>query len=1030
MFATLVLAGAVARGVEVEAPVNLRKDGHLAYTADEHGNQVPDFSTAGYGGGGVKLPVIPSRVRVTPHSGDNTARIQAALDYITRLTPDASGMRGAVELAAGRYDIAGQLLIHASGVVLRGAGSGPNQTVLVATGQDRRTLIEVHGTHDRSTNGAPHAITTQYVAVGSTTLQVAAADASTFRAGMSVLVERPSPAAWIKAVGMNIAPGPTFYSWKPGTLNVSWDRVIAAVDGPTLTLDSPITTALDAKFGGGTVSLYTWPGRIEQVGVEDLRCESAFAANNPVDEQHAWMAIDLDNAQNAWVRNVTGVHFVSSVVQLGAGCKWVTVEDCTSLEPISELGGYRRHSFHTDGQLTLFVRCRAEEGREDFTVGYLSTGPNVFLDCRTVNSHGFSGSIGSWASGALFDGDYLDGATLRLDNLETWNQGVGWSLVNSMIWQTSAARIICREPPGANNWAVAPWGEFMGDGSWSRANSFVKPESLYRAQLAERRGATVLDNLLDAPAERLGGAAPTWEEFVASHPAPPAGAAAPLEHRLVLQRGVLTMDGHALTGREIDTAWWRGFLLPAAAPEPGPALTRFVPGRTGLGLTDDLAALTDKMIAENEVAMRHHWGLWYDIRSDDHERTRRPDAEVWPPFFEQPWLRSGQGEAWDRLSRYDLSKYNPWYFSRLRQFADLGKAKGLVLINEMYFQHNILEDGAHWANFPWRSANNVNAVDFPEPPPYANDKWIFMAKPFYDLNHPVRRALHQAYIRQCLANLADEPNVLHTTGEEYTGPLAFMQFWFDVAAQWSTETGQHPLLTLSAPKDVQDAILADPVRSQLVSVIDLKYWWRTSKGIFAPGGGEDLSPRQSERKWRGGRPSSTDVAGMVAEYRHRFPEKAVITTLPGTNAWQLAAAGVSLSALPRTTSPTLLAAFARMQPADAPAGGNAGDFLLADPGRDYFFYSENGGHYIVALPGTPVSPQVRRIDFDTGEPASNADPLETSVTPRRTDASGAQILTLNLPAGQPAAIWITCDPEKEPEHFAIYPPGGNPRTGN
>ena len=57
-------------------------------------------------------------------------------------------------------------------------------------------------------------------------------------------------------------------------------------------------------------------------------------------------------------------------------------------------------------------------------------------------------------------------------------------------------------------------------------------------------------------------------------------------------------------------------------------------------------------------------------------------------------LRSGQGVEWDGLSKYDLTKYNPWYFSRVKQFADLCDHKGLVLINQQFFQHNIIEAGA------------------------------------------------------------------------------------------------------------------------------------------------------------------------------------------------------------------------------------------------------------------------------------------------------------------------------------------------
>ena len=85
-------------------------DHRLHYRYDARGNSIMDFSSAGYRAGGVKLPSPAVAQRLTPAAGDNTARIQAALDNAT----------GAVVLAAGEYEIAGTLSITRSGVVLRG----------------------------------------------------------------------------------------------------------------------------------------------------------------------------------------------------------------------------------------------------------------------------------------------------------------------------------------------------------------------------------------------------------------------------------------------------------------------------------------------------------------------------------------------------------------------------------------------------------------------------------------------------------------------------------------------------------------------------------------------------------------------------------------------------------------------------------------------------------------------------------------------------------------------------------------------
>ncbi len=945
------------------------KDGRLVYEVDARGNRIPDFSHAGYRGGGVVLPDVPVRVVVNPTNGDNGARIQAAIDYVAQLAPDANGFRGAVLLARGGHEIAGELRINASGVVLRGEGQGANGTVLVATGNSRRTLIQIRGKSDR-TQSAALAVTDSYVPVGAIKLKLASV--AGLKIGDTVLVERPSTRAWIDAIGMYQFPGRTGgdwrFSWVPGKMDLTWDRVITAVEGNEITLDAPLTTALEVEFGGGTVAKYSWPGRLDNVGVENLRCESVFDAINPHDEEHAWVAIGLEAVQNAWVRQVTAVHFVSSLVNILESCSRVTVEDCESLAPVSELAGWRRHTFCTSGQLTLFQRCRAQDGRHDFVVGYLATGPNVFLDCTAKSAHDFSGAIGSWASGVLFDNVAMDGGALSFDNREIFDQGVGWAAANSAIWQSTAPLITCRQPPTAQNWAIGVWAQFLGNGRWKQVNEFVKPDSLYRAQLAERLGEKTLAALARREIPTAHAGAKSLEETVpdlAKHLAP---IAKPSAKNLVLTNGWLTCDGKLVVGLQGGLNWWRGHMLPSRAPDFGPSLTRFAPGRSGLGFTDDLSELTDSMTRSNQVALRHHWGLWYDRRRDDHEMIRRQDADVWPPFYEQPWARTGTGQSWNGLSRYDLTKFNPWYFGRLREFAGLCGQKGLVLVNEMYFQHNILEAGAHWVDFPWRSANNINHTGFPEPPPFTGGKRIFMAEEFYDVTNPVRRELHRAFIRQCLANLADEPNVIHTLGEEFSGPLHFVQFWLDVVGEWKSETGRKPLIALSAPRDVQDAILADAKRAALVDVIDFKYWWISPKGTFAPNGGQNLAPRQYEREWKGGRPTDSTLAQMAAEHRAKFPAKAVMCDFDKAG-WAFLCAGGSLPNLPKTMDAKLLAALSRMRPwREATAKDR---WVLRESGRQLLVYLGATAPGELDLSGEPGDFSVTTVDAITGQTKSS-----------------------------------------------------------
>jgi hypothetical protein len=997
--AVLLLPGNTLVTAEPDARyVSQAGSGTLAYATDERGNRIPDFSHCGYMGGGVPIPDVPVRVIVRPAKDDNGARIQAAIDCVSRLPVDRNGIRGAVLLLAGRHQVAGSLFIRTGGVGLRGQGDGVGGTVLVAAGTDRRSLIRITGQGSRQLlSKTPHRLADQYVPVGSLKLRVDPADG--LRAGDMILVERPSPAAWIAALSMDRFPGkdgPTWLSWQPGKMDLRWDRVIAKVEGNQITLDAPLTTALDAKLGRGNVYAYRWPGRIEHVGVENLRCESEYAAGNPHDEEHAWVVISMDAVQNAWVRQVTTAHFAGSAVSLLDGCRHITVEDCKSSKPISEIGGYRRHTFYTSGQETLFQRCSSEEGNHDFAVGYLAGGPNVFLECEAVRAHGFSGPIEGWASGVLYDNVTIDGGGLALTNREIDGHGVGWAAANCVLWQCTAPLITCRKPPTAQNWAIGCWGQFLGDGNWQATSQFVKPASLYRAQLAERLGTRAVTALERRLIPTSPGDAKSIEELITVLPRP-ASAKAEKPKRVTVQDGWLICDGKLLTGGRTGTIWWKGDILPSRAGEWGISLTRFVPGRVGPGFTDDLDQLTDSMRSSGKVLLEHHWGLWYDRRRDDHQMVRRLNGDVWPPFYEQPWARSGQGVAWDGLSRYDLTRFNPWYFSRLKAFADLCGRKRLVLLHQMYFQHNVLEAGAHWADFPWRPANCLQDTGFPEPPPYENKKRIFMADAFYDTTHPVRRSLHRAYIRKCLENFADS-NVIHLIGAEYTGPLAFVRFWLDVIAEWEAETGKKVLIGLSCTKDVQDAILADPDRASIVSLIDLRYWWYAADGsLYAPKGGESLAPRQHYRQWAGHKKqSSAQTARQIREYRRRFPDKAILCSLDKIDGWLALAAGGSIPSIPSGLDDGLLEALPRMKPFELDVPVAEGQWALAEARRQYLVYASSGGKVRLDLSETPGTFSACWIDPRTGASVKNEDAIK-----------GRKVVELTAGATSPRVLWLS-----------------------
>ena len=1003
-----------SKTVEPPKPVFKDKNGRMAYTPDAQGNRVPDFSFAGYMAGERAIPMAAVKVLVPVKAGDATVRIQSAINYVSKLPIGKDGLRGAVLLSAGVHEVSGTLTIPASGVVLRGAGMTDQGTVIHATGLDRIGVIRILGKANRL-DEAPVTITDQYVPVNAT--QITLANITGFKTGDPINIYRPSTKEWIEDIHTgHFGGGITSLGWKAGQRDVYWDRKITAINGHVITLDAPLTTALDAKYGGATVAKYSWEGRISQSGVEHIKLVSDYHKENTKDEYHRWTAICMENVQDAWVRQVVFEHFAGSAVNVLETAKRITVEDCKSLSPVSEIGGERRHTFLTTGQQTLFQRLYAEYGYHDFAVGFCAAGPNVFVQCQSYLPFSFSGTIDSWASGVLFDIVNVEGQALSFMNRGQDGQGAGWTAANSMFWQCSAARIDCYQPPTAQNWAFGNWAQFAGDGFWDQSNEQIQPRSLYYAQLKDRLGENVeartfllpleteasssppvavaqkLTKLAIAPALTLAG---YIDQASARNPIPGtirAGNAKTniksalagvksideigtdrikqpqLAGAMSVQKGRLIRGTELVLGDRQEVPWWNGSARPYGLKNTKFHITRFVPGRAGNGLTDDLDQITTMMQEGKLKIIDHNYGLWYDRRRDDHERIRRMDGEVWAPFYELPFARSGQDQAWDGLSKYDLTKYNLWYWDRLKQFADLADQKGLVLIHQNYFQHNIIEAGAHYADFPWRTANNINNSGFPEPVPYAGDKRIFMAEQFYDISNTERRAIHRAYIRKCLENFNGNTGVIQLIGAEFTGPLHFVQFWIDTIKEWEKETGKHPIIGLSVTKDVQDAILADPERAAVVDLIDIRYWHYQANGsAYAPEGGQNLAPRQHARLLKPKKTSFEEVYRAVAEYRTQYPAKAVIYS--GDNfdsfGWAIFMAGGSLSNI-EGFSPVILSLAATMTPF-LPEGKAAGQYGLSAEGKAYILYNASAEAIKLDLSAKPGKYHLTVLDPKNGK---------------------------------------------------------------
>ena len=221
--------------------VRISEEGILTYIPDKDGNTIPDFSRVGYYHGDKSIPRYPVVKVVSPvKEGDSGALIQEAVDEISRRQPDENGHRGTILLKRGVYRIAGSVVINTSGIVLMGEGDNINETRLIATGKERRTLIRVEGTGSmKEIPDTRVKITDDFVPVGTHSFRVSSTKG--FKVGDRVIVYRPGTQEWIHAIKMDqIVERKGTRQWTPQEYNLAFERQITKIEGNRLFIDNPV----------------------------------------------------------------------------------------------------------------------------------------------------------------------------------------------------------------------------------------------------------------------------------------------------------------------------------------------------------------------------------------------------------------------------------------------------------------------------------------------------------------------------------------------------------------------------------------------------------------------------------------------------------------------------------------------------------------------------------------------------------------------------------------------------------------------
>ena len=474
--------------------------GKLVYRQLKTGDKIADFSYAGYGGGGVALPIFPVRKTVTPSGKDDTSAIQAAIDEVSKL-PLVDGVRGAVLLEKGRFHCSATLRLTKDGVVLRGSGTGEGDTVMEMTG-DPHLAISVGGKSVVKAVGTPTPVSDVYVPSGSQSLRVN--DASGFRAGDRVEIIRPVTSEWLHLMGMDaLVRNGKKETWVSGDLKA--ERTIASVSGDKLTFDVPLTDSYDSRYlgaEGASVVKVEDSGQIVNVGVEDFRLVAPARKVSLSDKP--FNGLQMNGTVDGWVRNLRIVD-TTEAVGLGRDARRVTVEGVDVAQSIPIAGAAKPADFSINGTQILVDRCSATGDSVFYiAVGPGMQGPNVVLNC-VFHGNGHVQPHQRWSTGILIDSCQVPEGGIDLMNRGEMGSGHGWTMGSGVAWNNVAKSYIIQMPPGSVNWAIGNRGDqqlgrmqtynpgpelpMLPQGIVESQGTPVSPASLYLAQLRDRLGA-------------------------------------------------------------------------------------------------------------------------------------------------------------------------------------------------------------------------------------------------------------------------------------------------------------------------------------------------------------------------------------------------------------------------------------------------------------------------------------------------------------------------------------------------------------
>jgi hypothetical protein len=215
----------------------------------------------------------------------------------------------------------------------------------------------------------------------------------------------------------------------------------------------------------------------------------------------------------------------------------------------------------------------------------------------------------------------------------------------------------------------------------------------------------------------------------------------------------------------------------------------------------DYAAYLDSLVGWNHNFFR----LW---TWEQAKWTAEIAGDYW--LDPLPWQRTGPGLARDGKPRFDLTRFNDAYFTRLRERVAAAGQRGIYVSIMLFDGWSVSTEGNGlgnpWHGHPFERDNNVNAID--GDPDHRDD-----GTTTHTLRLAAVTALQEAYVRRVIDAVNDLDNVLYEiSNESHAGSTAWQYHMIEFIHRYErSKPKQHPVgMTAEMNPNGNPALFASP----------------------------------------------------------------------------------------------------------------------------------------------------------------------------------------------------------------------------